>query len=115
VTAFAFGNTLSTDQANFGSTLGKTAKVGSYSANAWGVHDMHGNAQEWVEDTWHPRYAGAPSDGSAWVDDGGNPMRVLRGGGWASSANKASSHFRVQNGADIRNRDTGFRVVRELP
>ena len=59
----------------------QTAPVGSFSANAYGVHDMHGNVWEWVEDCWNDSYAGAPSDGSAWRR-GDCERRVLRGGSW---------------------------------
>ena len=61
----------------------KTAPVGSFSPNAWGLHDMHGNVEEWVGDCWNNRYRGAPTDGSAWTS-GDCRRRVLRGGSWSS-------------------------------
>ena len=47
-----------------------------------GLHDVHGNAWEWVEDCWHGNYEGAPVDGSAWVSGGDCEKWVLRGGSW---------------------------------
>ena len=91
-TPFHFGTTISTDQANYdgdytygtghkGLDRGKTVPVGSFSANGWGVHDMHGNVREWVEDCYNDSYVGAPTDGSAWKS-GDCDQRVLRGGSW---------------------------------
>ena len=91
-TPFHFGRTISTGQANYdgdytygsgrkGVYRGKTVSVGSFSPNAWGVHDMHGNVWEWVEDCWNDSYVGAPTDGSAW-GSGDCVKRVLRGGSW---------------------------------
>ena len=88
---FHFGSTISTDQANYDGryTYGsgrvgvyrrKTVPVGSFPANGFGLHDMHGNVWEWVEDCWHDSYSGAPSDGSAWTTGGECSKRVLRGG-----------------------------------
>ena len=59
----------------------RTAPVGSFSANAYGLHDVHGNVWEWVEDCWNEDYTGAPSNGSAW-ESGDCSLRVLRGGSW---------------------------------
>ena len=56
--------------------------VASKQANAWGLHDMSGNASEWVQDLWHKNYDGAPSDGSAWISDKTSEYRVVRGGSW---------------------------------
>ena len=50
-----------------GSETGRTAPVGSFRPNAFGLYDTAGNAAEWVEDCWNPSYNGAPNDGSAWT------------------------------------------------
>ena len=58
-----------------------SAPVGQFPANDFGLHDMHGNVFEWVEDCWNETYAGAPADSSPWVRDG-CLERVHRGGSW---------------------------------
>ena len=61
----------------------RTAEVGRYQPNSFGLYDMHGNVREWVQDCWNDSYAGAPTDGRAWtVGDCGR--RVIRGGSWIS-------------------------------
>ena len=60
----------------------KTIEVGSFNQpNAFGLHDMHGNVWEWVEDCYKDNYTGAPIDGSAWIG-GSSGYRVSRGGSW---------------------------------
>src|SRR5262249_53009175 len=60
----------------------QTAPVGSLKANAFGLHDMLGNVWEWVEDSWHDNYNGAPMHASAWVRGADPNYRVIRGGSW---------------------------------
>ena len=91
----------------------KTAPVGSFSANAWGLHDMHGNVGEWVQDCWNNRYRGAPTGGSAWTS-GDCKRRVLRGGSWYDSPGLLRSAFRDRYTTGIRYYYFGFRVARTL-
>ena len=90
----------------------RTATVGSFPANGWGFHDMSGNVSEWVEDCWHPNYAGAPRDGSAWTTGGDCAIRMYRGGSWAIFPSWLHSSDRDFTRADLRGSSTGFRVLR---
>ena len=91
----------------------QTAPVGSFSANAWGVHDMHGNVWEWVEDCYNDSYVGAPSDGSAW-ESGDCDRRVLRGGSWFSDPRSLRSANRNRSSTITRHIIDGFRVARRF-
>jgi formylglycine-generating enzyme required for sulfatase activity len=88
----------------------KTHPVGEKEPNEFGLYDMLGNVWEWVEDDWHKDYAGAPADGSAWVDNPRGGGRVLRGGSWRFFARFCRSAYRglVPVGRIV---DYGFRVV----
>ena len=117
-TAYSWGNDIGSNRANCvgcGSQWDflQTAPVGSFAPNAFGVHDMHGNVWEWVEDCWNGSYAGAPTDGSAWRS-GECERRVLRGGAWLDFPGDLSSAFRLGFTSGFRFDGLGFRVARTL-
>ena len=92
----------------------KTHLVGQKSANAFGLHDMHGNVWEWCLDHWHSSYEAAPTDGTAWMTGGDASKRVNRGGSFAVSATLARSAFRYGYSTEFRYDILGFRVARDL-
>ena len=138
-TPFHFGETITTDLANYRGTddqkfgwsgsygrgpkgiyRERTTPVGSFDvANSFGLYDMHGNVWEWCLDDWHKNYEGAPTDGSAWFDENNNLYQksgraVLRGGSWFSNPKDCRSAYR--NGRYRAERvnffiNIGFRVV----
>jgi len=105
----------------------QTTPVGLFPANAWGLHDMHGNLWEWCLDHWHDSYKGAPADGSAWLNTTGpgkNPLtekgnhsvsekehRLLRGGSWGSYPWVCRSAARNHDQPGNADSFVGFRVV----
>ncbi|MDH3664788.1 MAG: SUMF1/EgtB/PvdO family nonheme iron enzyme [Alphaproteobacteria bacterium] len=112
-TAYAFGDRITQEQANFNENLGQTVDVGTYPPNAWGLHDMHGNVWEWVEDRWHDSYDGAPTDGRAWVE-GDNSYNVVRGGSCVDHPDWLRSAARNAVNPVNRVLIVGFRVARTL-
>ena len=117
-TAYSFGD----DESQLGeyawyhaNSGGKTHPVGELKANDWGLHDMHGNVWEWVQD-WYGNYAAATADTPA-VDSGGpaaGAYRVFRGGCWDRLARSCRSSLRVSDDPGNRYRDVGFRVLRAV-
>jgi sulfatase modifying factor 1 len=121
-TATSFGNSLSSYQANFqgapynggqpGPSLKRTAPVGSYAPNPWGLHDVHGNVFEWCRDWYHPSAIGG-------VDpDGYHDVarsRVRRGGCWADEGWPCRSAFRLKFEPERSHAHIGFRVVAVRP
>ncbi|MBO3457449.1 SUMF1/EgtB/PvdO family nonheme iron enzyme [Aetokthonos hydrillicola Thurmond2011] len=132
-TPFYFGETITTDLANYRGTdwnnsgtvyngnygqgpkgiyRQETTEVGKFPPNACGLYDMHGNIWEWCQDTWHDSYEGAPDDGTAWVsDDKNNTNRLLRGGSWDNLPRSCRSAFRHRHARDYWYNNVGFRVV----
>jgi formylglycine-generating enzyme required for sulfatase activity len=121
---FSTGATINYKQANYDAnfTYGegkmglfrqKTLDVGSLPRNAFGLHDMHGNVWEWVQDCYKDSYQGAPTDGSAVaLPDCG--LRILRGGSWSYFPQLLRSAYRYATTPDIRLDMVGFRVARSL-
>ena len=91
----------------------QTAPVGSFPANAFGLHDVHGNVREWLEDCWNASYNGAPAEGSAWMS-GHCSKRVLRGGSWDINPRNLRSAIRNSYTTGLRYVSIGFRVARTL-
>jgi formylglycine-generating enzyme required for sulfatase activity len=91
----------------------QTAPVGRFGGNAFGLHDMLGNAWEWVADCWNENYQGAPTDGSA-RQTGTCGERPFRGGSWNTKLNDVRPGYRDREEKDERHDNLGFRVVRPL-
>ena len=114
-TPYHFGRMILGNQANYDFNNEGTIAVGNFRANAFGLHDMHGNVDEWVEDCWHDDYSGAPTNGSVWLSGCYDvDVRVLRGGSWLDVPRVLRSAFRGGDDASGRSGDDGFRVARTL-
>jgi formylglycine-generating enzyme required for sulfatase activity len=121
---FATGATINYKQANYDANFvygdgktgvfrQKTLDVGTFPANAFGLHDVHGNAWEWVQDCYKDSYRGAPTDGSA-VVLADCKLRILRGGSWNYFPQLLRSAYRYATAPDIRLDMVGLRVARSL-
>ena len=117
-TKYSWGNSIGYNRANCNDDCGdrweRTAPVGSFTANAWGLYDMHGNVWEWVQDCFNHGYDEAPSDGSAGMKGSCRTMRVIRGGSWATGPRYLRSAFR--KGGHRWSREgsqQGFRLVQD--
>ena len=114
-TPFHYGETITTDLANYngrfftyaseprGEQRHEITPVGQFPPNAFGLYDMHGNLQEWCQDSWHENYIGAPTDGSAWIGNNTSENknkkyyhRVFRGGRWNGNPRCCCSAFRLR-------------------
>ncbi len=125
-TPFHFGETITPELANYNGNVAygkgpkgvnrqQTTPVGMFPANAWGLHDLHGNVWEWCLDHWHASYEGAPTDGRAWLNATDqrelSQPRLLRGGALGSNPRHCRSACRDHDRPDIANFSVGFRVV----
>lgn len=124
--AFYTGRTLSTDEANFNGRIlspflrelgqfhGKTMPVGSFSSNAFGLCDMHGNVGQWCKDWFAPDYYRRLADEDPQGPESGD-RHVWRGGSWASPAISCRSAQRGIAGRDYHTEEVGFRIVLTVP
>ena len=134
-TATSFGAGLSSKQANFngaqsynggnggnggngaegGPALKRATPVGSYPANAWGLHDMHGNVFEWCRDWYHTQLSGGDDPDltarKGTVNRDGTFSRVRRGGAWNDEGKYLRSALRLRYEPERRSDHIGFRVV----
>jgi formylglycine-generating enzyme len=124
-TATAFGDKISSKQANFrgkpyngaevGPSLNRATKVGSYPPNAWGLHDMHGNVVEWCRDWYHARLPGGSDPDLSSVpgtkNRTGDYSRSRRGSAWTDDGWASRSAFRQRFEPARRYDHIGFRVV----
>jgi formylglycine-generating enzyme required for sulfatase activity len=132
-TAFHFGETITTDLANYRGTdleIEKKVYPGNYGrgpkgiyreettpvgyfkvANDFGLYDMHGNVWEWCADDWHDNYDGAPTNGSVWIENGNDNRSPLRGGSWFNDPGRCRSAYRGYPDRRDDGKAYGFRVV----
>jgi uncharacterized protein (TIGR02996 family) len=121
---FAFGDVLTTDQANYdgnypygqspkGIYRERTSPVTLFQPNAWGLHDMHGNVWEWCNDWfWAAYYLHSVEENPAGPVEGSS--RTVRGGSWYFGARPTRSSYRFWMDPEQRDDDLGFRVVLDL-
>ncbi len=127
-TPFHFGETISTDQANYdggfiygngqkGKFRHQTMEVGQFPANAFGLHDMHGNVWEWCADRYEKDAYEKYIDGFYPDKVGGKKsrrVRVLRGGSWHSLPWNLRSAGRNGNYTVLQDSSFGFRIARTV-
>ena len=121
---FWFGNAIAPERANYdwrysyagspkAQALRKTAPVGHFQANPFGLYNIIGNVNQWVEDCWNPNLADLPADGSPRMR-GDCTSHVLRGGSWSDEPKDLRSASRTWDIATSRKPQYGFRVAREV-
>jgi formylglycine-generating enzyme required for sulfatase activity len=118
-TRYPWGDSWEPDRANIFDTGGKDrwgaeSPVGTFAANAWGIHDLIGNAAEWVQDVYHTSYGGGPKDGTAWEQETGpsaERRRVIRGGSYFDPASKQRVSRRSSRKPTEYHRTVGFRCA----
>ncbi len=127
-TPFSFGATITPEEVNYngkapygdtpeGLYRDETVPVGSLPANAFGLHEMHGNVAEWCADIFEPRFYWWPEarelDPACTAKLHG--PRVFRGGSWRAGASLCRSANRYGTDGMRRRGTRGFRLARSIP
>jgi formylglycine-generating enzyme required for sulfatase activity len=117
-TQFSFSGEHNNEQLDRYAWYGDNSKgmahpVGEKAADDFGLHDMYGNVNEWVEDAWHGGYQGAPVDGSPWPDIG-QARHIVRGGSWSDDPPGLRAAGRLPVDGVQASNSIGFRVARTL-
>ncbi len=116
---YATGGSITRSAARFGGLDTDTdapsqpSAVGRFPANAWGLHDMHGNVAEMVADCWNDNYDGAPTDGMIWGSGNCRSMPV-RGGSWADEEHGLRLSAREMQRRSGRANRIGFRIAKDV-
>jgi formylglycine-generating enzyme required for sulfatase activity len=120
-THYPWGDLISPAEANYYYTeqgvkvgCGHRTPPGTFPPNAFGLFDMPGNVCEWMADTWHPDYQGAPATGGPWITEEAGDRRVLRGGAWDYLPRLLRVSWRDALPASSRRDNVGFRIARPL-
>jgi formylglycine-generating enzyme required for sulfatase activity len=123
--SYAFGASINPGLANYrnpvasgsnisGAHFQQTTPVRMFPANAWGLHDVHGNVREWCFDHWHKNYEGSPDDCSPWLEKDDRELvreRVTRGGSWNSDLSQCRATCRYPSAPHVADEKIGFRVA----
>ena len=122
-TPYSTGKSLTSDQANFGTTPGKSSPVSAYLPNPYGLFNLHGNVWEWCEDLFDASFYGKPeASGRDPVCRAGvgffgfsSSDRVIRGGAWGNPLESCRCTYRNDDSPGLRTPFLGFRVAKTLP
>ena len=117
--AYSFGPEIGPSLAHYGAKTSASMSagprpVGSYDANTFGMHDVHGNVAEWVEDCWHHDLREAPQNGVALSVGYRCKARIIKDGAWYEDPEVMRLAARRKHDASVADNGIGFRVVRDL-